>query len=216
MKVKSAASINRLAKREASPAYLAALNLKALLAVAILETDLKMARKTLRGVVKRGTGEVEEIPEGEYDEFLQYMAKKATKADDTAMATGGSMLTKEQHVARLLEQKVEKEAQVAKSAACKQQRADRAEQKIIDDHKKEESAATKMKEEEMVTELIKRLGFWTSNTAFIKGADLKNLIKKNTKLLKGIDGYGSSLKKPDAFDFIQSVLDSDEQIWESA
>ena len=35
-----------------------------------------MTRKTLRGVVKRGTGEVEELDEVEYDEFKKWQMKK--------------------------------------------------------------------------------------------------------------------------------------------
>ena len=127
------------------------------------------------------------------------------------LANGGVLLTEEKYLAMLAQNKAEKEAAIAKTAANKQKKLDRERQKIIEEHAKQVAQADQLAKEATVRDLLKAQGFWTSSTQFIKGQDMKDFlkaVKAHKHHAAASDSFSPTLNFAAAFAFLSSVVDT--------
>ena len=91
-------------------------------------------------------------------------------------------------------------------------REQREAQKIIDAADKRRKDADKLAAEADVRELLKAQGFWTSTSQFIKGDDMKTLlraVRATSNSIQDREGFSTSLKFADAFSFIKEAISDD-------
>jgi len=122
------------------------------------------------------------------------------------------LLSASENLEQLAAQKAEQAAAVARKAQNKVNREQREAQKIIDAADKRRKDADKLAAEADVRELLKAQGFWTSASQFIKGDDMKTLlraVRATGNSIKDREGFSTSLKLDAAFSFINLAISDD-------
>eukprot|EP01052_Picozoa_sp_SAG31_P033113 SAG31_NODE_3703_length_3974_cov_7.925161_2_plen_486_part_00 len=200
------ASKTRFDRKIGSATFAAQEDLKNRLTDRVLQVDIPLQRKFMRGAVKRGNGEVEWLDEIQYDQFKAWQLKQLAKRAETSMSTQGELLTAAEFLEILRERKRKREKAVADAAERQEKRAKNAELKVIEAEDKRRTLVETLAKEARVKEVLLNNNFWTSAKPTIKGGDMKDFIKHNAKLLKGHDGYATNLRNDDALEFLDRVL----------
>eukprot|EP01049_Picozoa_sp_SAG25_P009910 SAG25_NODE_1027_length_4245_cov_3.980463_2_plen_577_part_00 len=220
---KNAASARRLAAKQAAPTFKAQEELRARLAQVVAAEDCNLAEKArvtapaaaantaYEAVQPDGT--VTRLSAADSVAFFAWQGKQAKKRERNALGTDGNLLTKDEYTERLEKRDSERDAKKAKAVATAADRKERAEQRIKDAALKERDAAERVDREEPVASVLKAKAFWTSNTEFVKAADMYDFIKANRTHLTGCDGYKSSFTKDSAFAFLKSAFSGSTVTW---
>ena len=74
----------------------------------------------------------------------------------------------------------------------KKKREERAEAKAKEARAKEFAKTARMEKEQVVRDLLKDAGCWTSTTGFVLAKDTAKFVKQHRAALRAVDGYASA------------------------
>ena len=72
---------------------------------------------------------------------------------------------------------------------------------------KEFAKAARMEKEQVVRDLLKDAGCWTSTTGFVLAKDTAKFVKQHRAALRAVEGYASGLKGAEMLEFLEKALD---------
>ena len=148
-----------------------------------------------------------EIHGARFDDYMAWDRKQQEKKRRDAISTEGHLLSEPQFGVQLAEKTKKRKDQQEKSEAAKKAKVDRAKEKVIEEYEKEKKKESKLAKEAVVKGLLLHCNVWTSSDDFVRACDMKELIKLNKRILKNIDGFGGSLKREEAMEFLERAVD---------
>ena len=105
----------------------------------------------------------------EYEEFCKWREKKQKQKDETAISTGGHLMTDDEHMATLDEKEQKKITATEKAAARAEDKEQKAREKIIVEHEQEQKKKDRLEKESAVRDLMIHFGsIWTTRTVFLR------------------------------------------------
>eukprot|EP01050_Picozoa_sp_SAG11_P021539 SAG11_NODE_3855_length_2190_cov_0.914873_2_plen_469_part_00 len=201
-------SVVREERKRKTRTFQEARNLEAALQKHVVNNDVNISSRIMRGVVVADNGEREEISADRFAAFKAFEARQAEKKREDAISTEGHLLSAAQHDNALAAKRQKREQKEQAAAEVQQRKVDRMRTKMQKEMAAEQVRSERLENEKIVRITLKATNFWSHDKEYVLARDMEAFSKANKGSLEGYGDFKSKMTAAERLEFLTSVFNS--------